>query len=68
MDNPHTTVWFKKLMIIIPSKRLNSSIRPLDGILTGTTTPGQSGPMSNDNEGYTPFPNSKTRVSQLDVV
>ena len=33
------------------SKWLNSSIRPMDGTLTGTTTPGQSGHRSNDNKG-----------------
>ena len=38
-------------IIIIPNKRLNSSILPIGGTLTGTTTPGQSGPGSNLNEG-----------------
>ena len=28
----------------------NSSIQPIDGILPGTTTPGQSGDGSNGNE------------------
>ena len=28
----------------------NGSIWPIDGTLTGTTTPGQSGSESNDNE------------------
>ena len=32
------------------SKWLNSSIWPIDGTLTGITTP--SGPESNDNEGW----------------
>ena len=26
-------------------------MRPIDGTVTGTTTPGQSGPESNDHEG-----------------
>ena len=34
----------------IPSKRLNSSIRLIDGTIIGTMTPDQSGPESNDNE------------------
>ena len=33
------------------SKWLNSSIWPIDGILTGTTTPDQSEPESKGNEG-----------------
>ena len=30
---------------------MNSSIWPIDGALTGATTPDQSGPGNNDNEG-----------------
>ena len=30
----------------------NRSIRHLDGTLTDTTTPGQSGPRNNSNEAY----------------
>ena len=37
-------------LIIISSKRLNSFIRPIDGILTSSTTLSQSGPGSNGNE------------------
>ena len=39
-----------KLNGFIYSKGLNSSICPPDGILTGTTTPGQIQPGSNSNE------------------
>ena len=35
----------------MPGKRLNISILPIDVTLTGTTTPGLSGPGSNGNEG-----------------
>ena len=35
---------------------LNRSIWPIDGTLTGTTTPGQSGPISNANERMTKHP------------
>ena len=38
------------------SKWLNSSIWPIDGSLTGTTTLGQSGPGSNGNEGVLHIP------------
>ena len=38
------------LWTIILSKWLNSSIWFIDETLTGTATPGQSGPESNDNE------------------
>ena len=31
-----------------------SSIQPTDGIVTGTTTPGQSRPESNDNKAVLP--------------
>ena len=34
----------------------NGSIRPIDRTLLGATTPNQSGPGSNDNEGYSTFP------------
>ena len=37
-------------MISNTKKLLNISIGPIDGILTGTTSPGQSRPGSNDNE------------------
>ena len=42
---------FKSLIIIIIlSKKLNSSIWPIDGTLTGTTTLDQNGPESNGNK------------------
>ena len=37
------------------SSIVNGSILPIDGTLTGITTPGQSGPGSNGNEGNTPY-------------
>ena len=36
----------------------NSSIRPIDRILSGATTPGQSGPGSDSNEGVLHIPQS----------
>ena len=36
--------------MIFPSKRLNTSIWPIAGTLTGTITLGQSGPKSNGDE------------------
>ena len=39
---------------------------PIDGNLTDTTTPGQSGPGSNGNKGV--FHTSRTRASSLDTV
>ena len=40
------------------------SIQPIDGTLTGTTTPGQSGPGSNGDEGVLHIPQtSKTGTS-----
>ena len=35
---------------MIPCKRLNSSIWPIDETITGYANPGQSGPESNGNE------------------
>ena len=60
---------FNPLIIIIPCKNLNSCIRPIDGTLTGTTTLGQSGTESNDNDWGTPyFLNLKTGASLSDAV
>ena len=42
--------------ILIPSKRLNSSIWFIDEILTGIKTLGQNGPKSNGHEGVFIFP------------
>ena len=39
-------------------KWLNVSIRHIDGTLIGTTTPGQNGLGSNDNEGILHIPQS----------
>ena len=36
---------------MIPCKRLNNFISAIDGALTGTITPSQSGPGSNGTEG-----------------
>ena len=38
------------------AKWLNSSMWPINGTLTGTTTPGQSEPESNGNEGVLHIP------------
>ena len=49
----HIVKWFQVLLLtqIIPHKRLNSSIGSINRTLTVTTTPSQSGPGSNGNEG-----------------
>ena len=44
------------IIIVIKSKRLNSFIQLINGILTGTITLGQSGPGSNDNESVLHIP------------
>ena len=38
---------------------------PIDGTLTGTTTPGQSEPESNGNEGLLHIPQSFNTVASL---
>ena len=43
------------MITIIQSKGLNSSIWPIDGILTGITNQGQSGPRSMLMKGYSTF-------------
>ena len=49
------------------SKWLNSAIWPIDRTLTGTTTPGQSGPASKVNERvFHISQNSKTGIFLLD--
>ena len=48
IDNLHRAEWFQKTIIL--SKWLNNSIWSIDATLTGTTTLGQSGPESSDNE------------------
>ena len=53
---------------MIPSKRLNSSISPIDATLTGTTTPTQSGPGSNGTEGVLHIPqNPRVGASPSDA-
>ena len=45
------------------------SIQPIDGTLTGTTTPGQSVPGSNGDEGVLNIPQtSRTGTSPSDIV
>ena len=46
------------MIIIIFSKWLTCSIWPIDGMLTGTITPGQSGTRCNGNEGVLYIPQS----------
>ena len=48
----------------------NSSILPIDGALSGATTPGQSGPGSDGNESVLSIPQSLsiTRASPLDCL
>ena len=38
-------------LMIIPRKRLNSSLKPINGTLIGTNIPGQSGAESNGKKG-----------------
>ena len=46
----------------------NSSIWPIDGTLSGATTPGQSGPGSHDIEGVLHIPqSSRTWASSSDL-
>ena len=47
-----------------------SSIQPIDGVLPGTTTPGQSGPGRDGNEGVLCIPQSSsiTRTSSWDCL
>ena len=48
---------------------INNSIWPIYGTLTATTTPGQNGPESNDNEGVHHIPqSSRTGLSPSDAV
>ena len=50
-------------------KCLNSSIWPMDGILTDNTISGENGPGSNGNEGvFSIAQSSKTGVSSSDAV
>ena len=48
---------------------MSSSIGPIDRTLTGTTTPGPSGTMSNGNESVIHIPETpKTGASPYDAV
>ena len=56
-----------QLNVLEYSKWLYTFIWPIDWTLTGTTTPRQSGPESNDNEGVLHIPqSSRTEVSPSD--
>ena len=64
---------FSTLIILFnithPIKCLNSSSWPIDETLTGTTTPGQSGPKSNSNEEVLQIPqSSRTEISPSDCL
>ena len=49
--------------------KLNSSIWPIVGTLTGTNTPGQSGPGNNSNDGVLYIPQtSRTGASLTETV
>ena len=58
-NNVYRAVWFQiivVIIIIILNKWLNGSIWPIDGTLTGTTTPNQSETESSHNEGINYIP------------
>ena len=56
-------------MIIIPHQRLECSIWPIHGTLTGTTTQGQRVPGSNGNKGVLHIlQNTRTGASPSDAV
>ena len=62
-------MWYKWLNGFKYRKGLNSSFLPIDGTLTGTTTPGQSGVWSNCNEGVLHIPQSpRTGVTPSNAV
>ena len=48
----HIVIWFQVLQS--NTNNFQTSILPIDGTLTGTTTLGKSGPRSNGNEEVTP--------------
>ena len=56
------------MLTIIPSKRLNCSIWPKDGNLTGTTTLGQSEYESNGNERVLHIPQTARLEIQYNVI
>ena len=47
------------MVILAPSKIFNSPIRPINEILTGTTTSGLSGPESNYDEAILHIPQTR---------
>ena len=53
------------ILITIPSKRSNGSIWQINVTLTDTTTPGQSRPESNGNEGVHYIPQSSRSGASL---
>ena len=57
------------MLFIFTECKCQSSIWPIDRTLSGTTSLGQSGPGSNDNEGVIHIPpSSKTGESPLDCL
>ena len=61
--NTNNTIWYKSFVCtqfnrFKYSKWLSSLIWSIDGTITGTTTPGQSGPGINGNKGYSSLPKS----------
>ena len=62
----YVCIYFKPL-IIIHGKRLNSSIWPIDGTLTATTTLIQSWPGSNGSEGVLYIPQTPILESHLQM-
>ena len=60
---------FTQLNVFKYCKWLNNSIQPIDRSLTDTTTPGSSGPGSNDNEGKIHIcKSSMAEIPPLDVI
>ena len=51
----HTVIWYQ-VFLYNTNNFLNSSIWPIDGTQTGTTTPGQSEPGSNIKKGVLLIP------------
>ena len=65
----HSQFNLTSIICLLTVKWLNSSIWPLDGTLTSSTTPGESGPESNGNKGVLYIPqSSRIGASPLDAV
>ena len=62
--------WIYHVICLHTVQMSNSSISPIDRTLSGATTPGQSGPGSNSNEGVLCIPQSSsiTGVSLSDCL